>query len=534
MIEKTWKAAIYLRLSKEDGNANESSSIKNQREIIKDFIAKNTDISIVSERIDDGVSGVSFDRPSFNAMIDDVRDRVIDCVIVKDLSRFGRDHLEAGNYIQNIFPFFKVRFIAINDGIDTNSKSKNYDNIMIPFKNLINATYSKDISLKSRSALDVKRKQGQFVGPFVAYGYVKSKDNKNRIIIDENVADYVREIFRLKLSGMSADKIASYLNEIGILSPSEYKKSRGENYSINFDTGEKPKWHAKAVLRILENPLYIGTLVQGKVGKINYKINKRSKRPEDEWIVFENSHEPIIEQETFETVKRIMLLDTRTPPKQNVVYYFSGLIHCADCGLSVKRKTISSKQGKKYVYYSCLNCKSKNIKETQLYETVLASLKIYIDTWVETQTTVERMEDAEFSKIRVKKLMKQIAFLENEIVTKQNYKRSLYEAHIDGKIDETDYEHFFSDYTAEENLMRTRIENIKDEIRLISNCSDVNSLYINSFKKNKNLENLTRSVVVELIEDIKINQSNNITIVFRYQDELEKLLMGIRNEKVVL
>lgn len=534
MNEKTWRAAIYLRLSKEDGSTNESSSIKNQREIIKDFLAKNTDISIVSERIDDGVSGVSFDRPSFNAMIDDVRDRVIDCVIVKDLSRFGRDHIEAGNYIQNIFPFFKVRFIAINDGIDTENKSKNYDNIMIPFKNLINATYSKDISLKSRSALDVKRKQGQFVGPFVAYGYVKSKENKNKIIIDENVADYVREIFRLKLSGMSADKIASYLNELGILSPSEYKKSRGENYSINFNTSNKPKWHAKAVLRILENPLYIGTLVQGKVGKVNYKINKRSKRPEEEWIVFENSHEPIIEQETFESVKRIMLLDTRTAPEQNVVYYFSGLLHCADCGLSVKRKTINSKQGKKYVYYSCLNCKTKNIEENKLCETVLASLQVYIQTWVETQTIVASMEDSEFSKIRIKKLMQQISFLEKEISNKQNYKRSLYEAYIDGKIEEKDYEQFFNDYTTEEDLIRTRIENIKDEIRLISNSSDINSLYINSFKKYRNLEKLTRSAVVELIEDVVINQSNNITIIFRYQDELEKLMMGMKSERVVI
>ncbi|MFI3214634.1 MAG: recombinase family protein [Eubacteriales bacterium] len=534
MNEKTWKAAIYLRLSKDDGTSGESSSIKNQREIIRDFLSKNSDIKVVSERIDDGVSGVSFDRPSFNAMIEDVRDRVIDCVIVKDLSRFGRDHIDAGDYIQNIFPFFKVRFIAINDGIDTNSNMKNFDNIMIPFKNLINATYSRDISLKSRSALEIKRKQGQYVGPFVAYGYVKSKENKNKIIIDENVADYVREIFRLKLAGMSADKIASYLNDMGILSPSEYKKSRGDSYSINFDTGSKPKWHAKAVIRILENPLYMGTLVQGKVGKVNYKINKRTKRPQEEWIVFENSHEPIIEKDTFETVRRIMLLDTRTPPEKNIVHNFSGLIHCADCGFSIKRKTINGKAGKKYIYYSCINCKAKNIKEEQLSETILVALRAHIEIWVNAQSIVESMEDAEFSKIRVQKLMKQISFLESEITNKQNYRRSLYEAYVDGRIEEKDYEQFFHDYTVEEDVIRSRIENIKDEIRLISSCSDANTLYINSFKKYQNIEKLTRSVVVELIEDIKITASNQISIVFRYQDELEKLMMGIKSEKVVV
>ena len=222
-INKEWKAAMYLRLSKDDGQL-ESSSISNQRDLICDFAKHKDNISIYNERIDDGISGVSFDRPSFNAMMDDVRDGVIDCIIVKDLSRFGRDHLEAGDYIQNIFPALGVRFISINDNIDTLNKKSCEDSLIIPMKNMINQLYADDTSKKIRNQFEVSRKQGKVIGAFCTYGYLKSTDCKNKMIVDENVADYIREIFRLKIAGMSADRIATRYNEMGILSPLEYKK----------------------------------------------------------------------------------------------------------------------------------------------------------------------------------------------------------------------------------------------------------------------------------------------------------------------
>lgn len=534
MKKKQWKAAIYLRLSKEDGSVDESSSIKNQREIIKDFISKNSDIKIVSERIDDGVSGVSFDRPSFNAMIEDVRDRVIDCIIVKDLSRFGRDHIEAGNYIENIFPILGVRFISITDTVDTINAKGPSDNMIIPFKNLINQTYSRDISIKSRSALDVKRKQGQFVGPFTSYGYRKSEKDKNKIVIDENVADNVREIFKMKLSGMSAEKIADYLNKMGELTPLDYKKVCGANYTVNFRTNSQTKWHAKTVLRILENPIYMGTLVQGKVGKVNYKVNIRKKKPKEEWVVVKNSHEAIIEQNMFETIQKALLLDTRTSPCNEKVYLLSGLLVCENCKQALKRKTIRSKVGTKYIYYSCTNCKGKNIKEEILLESLLKAIQSYITSWTSAEKLVSEMNSATFCKIRVKKMLERLEQTNKELEKNERYKKALYEQEVDRKLSDAEYKEYYKSYSLKEIELRHRISKIKEEIKEIQESQDESSLKLKSFKKYKNIETLDRIIILEFVEKIEVSEDKCIHITFRFKDELEKInsLINLQNEGV--
>lgn len=266
---KIYKAAIYVRLSKEDGDVSdvskaESNSISNQKELIREFLKNKEDIVVVSERVDDGYSGVNFERPAFQLMLEDIKQGKVDCVVVKDLSRFGRNYIESGRYIERLFPAMGVRFIAINDGIDSGEEKSQSDEIIIPFKNLINDAYCRDISIKIRSHLEIKRKQGDVITAFVAYGYKKNEKDKHKLEIDVYAAKVVKDIFRMKLHGKSQDAIASELNSLGILPPAEYKASTGSNYQICFKTKAKSEWTSVMVRRILTNEIYIGNLVQGK------------------------------------------------------------------------------------------------------------------------------------------------------------------------------------------------------------------------------------------------------------------------------
>ena len=294
----SFNAAVYLRLSKEDGDVTDggktvSNSIANQEELVRDYLKSQADIRVYSVYKDDGYSGVNSDRPQFQKMIEDIKSGAVNCVIVKDLSRFGRNYIESGRYIEKIFPMLGVRFIAVNDHYDSLSEDSGAD-MIIPFKNLINDAYCRDISIKVRSHLDMKRKNGEYIGAFVAYGYRKDPEDKNRLIIDDYAAGVVRDIFDMKKKGMSHYSIARKLNGDGILSPLEYMKSQGINLNTSFHRRSKSRWSHSSVLRILQNEMYTGTLIQGKTGTPNYKIKVRSDKAEEAWVKIPNAHEAII------------------------------------------------------------------------------------------------------------------------------------------------------------------------------------------------------------------------------------------------
>lgn len=232
-----YNCATYLRLSRSDGDQQESNSIKNQRALLNDYMGKHPELHKFDEYVDDGYSGTNFERPDFKRMMQDIEKRNVNCIIVKDLSRFGRNYIETGRYLERIFPFMGVRFIAINDHYDSAEENDDKGRILIPFNNLINDTYCRDISLRVRSHLDVKRKEGQFIGSFAGYGYRKDPKDKNHLIIDEYAAGIVQEIFKSKLNGMSSQRIASHLNELGVLPPNEYKRANGFNYTCGFQAG---------------------------------------------------------------------------------------------------------------------------------------------------------------------------------------------------------------------------------------------------------------------------------------------------------
>ncbi|MBR1442211.1 MAG: recombinase family protein, partial [Firmicutes bacterium] len=255
-----YNADIYLRLSRDDDNKGESNSIVNQKELIKNFLKSKPEIKVNDIKVDDGYTGVNFDRPAFIEMLSEIRSGKVNCVVVKDMSRFGRNYIEVGKYITDVFPFLGVRFIAINDNIDTALTETSSELTIFHFKNLLNDAYCNDISIKVRSQLDIKRKNGDFIGSFAPYGYLKSADNKNKLVVDESVRSVIEEIFNLKISGYSALRIADKLNECGIASPMEHKKELGEKFNTVFRKNAVTKWDANSVLRILKNKVYIGTL----------------------------------------------------------------------------------------------------------------------------------------------------------------------------------------------------------------------------------------------------------------------------------
>lgn len=297
-----YNVGIYLRLSRDDSNSGknktiqgdgklESNSIHSQRELTRSFVHSHKDMELYDIYVDDGYSGANFERPEFKRMMEDVYARKVDCIVVKDLSRFGRDYIEAGRLIQKTFPTFHVRFIAITDHFDSLTANDIESSFLLPVKNFVNDSYCRDISEKVKSHQKIKRENGEFIGAFTVYGYQKDEKNNNRLIPDNYAAAIVRNIFAWKLDGMSTLAISKKLNKMGVLSPMEYKNSKGEKYTTSFSTKVKAEWSPVAVKRILVNRIYTGILEQGKSEKINYKVKQSRKKEEKEWIKVEGTHD---------------------------------------------------------------------------------------------------------------------------------------------------------------------------------------------------------------------------------------------------
>ena len=419
-----YNAAIYVRLSKEDldsgdSKKTESNSISNQKQLVLDYVKDKPEINIVSIRVDDGYTGTNYDRPAFQRMMDDIKAGRVNCVIVKDLSRFGREYINAGKYIDRLFPYYGVRLIAINDGIDTVTKDSS-DSFNIILKNLMNDNYCRDISIKIRSQLQVKRKNGEYIGAFAPYGYRKKDNDHNTLEIDEYPASIVRDIFRWKIDGMNQDAIAAKLTGMGILSPMEYKRSQGLSYTTSFKTNAQAKWTAVAVRRILVNPVYIGTLIQGIRTRPNYKIKQVVTKAQEDWVVVKNAHEAIIDAKTFELIQRLLELDTRTSPREAGLFPLSGLMTCGDCKGPMVRKT-TTYNGKKYAYYVCGNnkkdgsCSGHRISEVELEQSVLRLLQEHIRMLTEMDVLLQEIQSAPLHKIAVRKVEERMLKIDEEV-----------------------------------------------------------------------------------------------------------------------
>ena len=528
---KTFHAAVYLRLSREDGDVTDgskqvSNSIANQNELVMDYLKSHPEITVISTYTDDGFSGVNFERPEFQRMLSDIREGKIDCVIVKDLSRFGRNYIESGRYIEKIFPMLGIRFIAITDGYDSINEDMGSD-MIIPFKNLINDAYCRDISIKIRSHMDIKRRNGEYIGAFAAYGYLKDKENKNHLIIDEYAADVVRDIFSMKLCGMSQQAIADKLNADGILPPLQYKKSIGVDLNSSFAKSVKPRWSYNAVLRILKNEVYTGMVVQGKCTTPNYKIKKRIHKDEAEWIRVEDMHDAIISKSEFALVQEILLRDTRVSPEKSEVFLFSGMIFCADCGEPMVRKTVpagGNKQDKN-------RCSTHEIAESTLKENILETIKAYIDQMMGLADALDISNKAPMKKPEVEKLDARIEALKADIETCNKRRKNLYEDFKDGILSKDEYYAIRDQYEGELNQIQTAISRVSDERdRLLSNGTGRQE-WMDEDLKYKGVTKLSRRMLTFLIERIEVEGASSFKIIWRFDKKREAVVNALMNVK---
>ena len=521
------------------------NSITNQRDLIKEYLKTKPEIELVSEYIDDGYSGVSFDRPAFNSMLDDMRKGNINCIAVKDLSRFGRNYIESGRYIRTLFPLLGVRFIAINDGYDSAEEKSLINDYIIPFKNIINDVYCADISKKIRSQLEIKRKKGDFIGSFVPFGYLKSKDNKNRLVIDETAAEIVRTIFKYKISGMSYQGIADKLNSLSVSSPLEYKQSMGLSCSAALKLNPKAKWSPNAIQRILSNEVYTGALIQGKTTTPNYKIKNKIIRDKSEWVRVENAHEAIISKREFELVADLIGRDTRSAPSKITAYPFSGMIFCSKCNQSIVRKVTHSKnKTAAYYFYVCTRthkndkregCAGIRIQENKFYTAVKLTVKNYIKGVLDIDHALRYIDEIPDKKASVKKLQHQVELKKAEIEKLQSRKLRLYEDYIttkshitnkirsDSEITPDEYEIFKKNYNSQIDEAETALENLKKEIAELIGQKNQNSYeIIEYFKYHCGFIEISRELIVNLIDKIIIYERGRLEIIFRFKNEFPR------------
>lgn len=524
---KKYKATMYVRLSNSDDlkNNEESNSIKNQKRLIEGFINKQKDIELVSVRVDDGYSGIIFERPAFNKMIEDIENGIINCVIVKDLSRFGREYIETGRYLQQMFPLYGVRFIAINDDIDTIKENCAKDSLVTSFKNLINDSYCRDISVKTRTSLEIKREKGEFLSASAKYGYLKSEENKNKLEIDEYAAQIIKDIYRMKIEGQSAKSIADKLNKAGVLSPIEYKKKKGITFSTGgFGKKNNSKWSATSIIRILTDEIYIGNLIQGKQSKINYKINKMVEKPEDEWTKVEDTHKPIIDYKTFQLVKKIMQLDTRISPDKDELYLFSGILICGDCGNRMTRKTVKVKD-KSYIYYYCpttkkQGCNGEMIREDKLIDCTFYSLKAHIRSILSLEDLLKKVNENAIYDNKINILKESIKLKEIEKEEINIYKATLYENLINGVLSKEEHKKFRDKYNLKIDEICLTLKKLNNEVEGYEVEED--KKWINYFKEYSDMKSLDRKTVITLIQSIIVENKKLVTINFNYKQEYEQ------------
>ena len=522
--EQVWNTCGYVRLSREDGDKEESNSVTGQKDLIRDYMTRHPELRECGMKVDDGYTGSNFDRPAFHEMMAEVKAGKINCIVVKDLSRFGRDHLGVGEYLEQLFPFLGVRFIAVNDHYDSLNSNAESDELVIPFKNLINEAYCRDTSVKTRSQLEIKRQRGDFIGSFAVFGYRKDPENRHRLLVDEYAAGVVRDMFRWKLEGISAGDIADRLTAAGILTPMDYKRSQGMRYSTSFRVKKESSWDAGMVLRILKNPVYTGVLEQGRVTTPSYRVKRLVVKPREEWAVVENCHEAIIDRYDFDTVQKVLALDTRTSVSGKAVELFSGIVFCGECGGAMIRKTVPTAK-KKYVYYVCAahknekSCFAHSLRVEALDELVLESLKKHIQDVIDLSNLLELTDAAQLQQAGVRKLRDRLEKKQAEIDRWQTLSRSLYESLQDGLIDKDEYQDLRKTYSRRRSEAEEQAGAIQEEMdQEMGNFSEGRG-WMEQFRKRQNIEALDRAIIVSLIERILIFREHRVEIVYRWNDE---------------
>ncbi|MBE6160704.1 MAG: recombinase family protein [Firmicutes bacterium] len=519
-----WRVGIYLRLSSDDDDDKlESNSITNQRSLINYYLVDKKDITVYKCYADDGYTGTDFDRPGFQEMMDDIRNRKINCVIVKDLSRLGRNYISVGHFIDDTLPRYKIRFIAINDNVDSFKRPESMNSLEVYFKNLMNESFAKDISKKVRTSFEISKKNGNFIGVVAPFGYLKDPYDCHKFIIDKEAEKIVKKIFKLALNGISRQDIANELNNSHIPTPSKYMKSFCKKKSSII----LEEWNVDSIDNILKNRTYIGNLIQGKTTRISHKKHNIVTVPEDEWIVVPDHHKAIIEEEIFEQVQNIIYNRNSRVSSNGKFYKYTGYLKCADCNSTMKK---FSRPNSNSIFFYCSTyiknkeCHKHYITENDLDNTLLEIINKYIE--VITNLSEKINNNISMSYMEYEKENKEFKLIELD-KEEQKYRKLINEVKDDYKndyISKGDYELFKDKYMFQLNKILLEIEELNN-----SKSNQENIDRINKIKKIGKIDYIDRNIIIELIDRILIHECGDIEVIFKYKNLYEDALRYLKS-----
>lgn len=528
-----WRVGAYIRLSKDDGN-DESLSITNQRKIILEFLEEKfaeEEFSFVDFYIDDGRSGTTEKtRPAFQRMVSDIETGNVNCVICKTLSRCFRNYSDQGRFLEQFLPANRCRFIAIsNPYVDTYKNPDCTSNMEIPINGLMNDRYAAKTSADVRRTFDTKRRRGEFIGAFAPYGYLKNPQNRSAFVVDENTAPVIRNIYSwFVYEGMKTEGIAKRLNALGIPNPSAYKYQIG----LTHQNGHRGKhndglWNPKTIRDILKNQVYIGNMVQGRQTIISYKVHKRYDTAPEDWFVVEHTHAPIIDDALFEQAQSLLRRDSRAAPGQQRVYLFSGFLRCADCGKAMIRGC-----SKNFTYFTCRTYKEKgkdmcgrhSIRGDALEQAVLATIQAQIELVASLSELVDEINNAPVVSAKLSHLN---ASMKQKTQEYDETNRLLDELYLDMKsedITREQYRRMKANLEEKASRIQVEIQSIQEEQQKATDGVRTGDPYLNAFLKYRNIQSLTRGLLVELVKFIYIHEDGSIDIEFNFQDQFRHII----------
>ncbi|MCM1148947.1 MAG: recombinase family protein [Butyricicoccus sp.] len=527
-----WYIAIYLRLSKEDGDKMESDSIQNQRGIIEQHIKylqnQGEMVACVETYSDDGYPGGNFERPEYKRMIRDIEAGKINCVIFKDNSRLGRNYPELGRLMEEYFPQKGIRVISVLNHIDSLKDPHGYCSAIVSFSNIMNDDYIRQLSIKIKSTFAMKRERGEFLGNYAPYGYIKSPEDKHKLVIDDEAAEVVRMIFNWYADGVSANGIVKQLNALQIVPPSVYKTMKGCKGFANHSSGgiKRNIWSVTSVNTMLNDEVYIGNLVQGKCKSASYRTKKVVQADESEWTVVEGTHEAIISDELFTVVHERFARRTRVAPKQQNSYMLSGLVKCARCGSRMNRNVSNGQPRFRCMtrVYAPEKCQCPSVRESVLEQAILSTIQRQIQELVDAKAVIDaaRRESTGGRSQNEYKIALDLAAKEKERLSDAKFR--LYDSLERGLIDRDEYIHFKARYNAGITEQDEQIRRLRENLEQIREARKQDDEFIAFFKEFGTINSLDRDVLNRLVDHIEVTDAQHIDIYFKFSAERKKLL----------
>lgn len=532
---------IYVRLSIENsGKDDDGDSIENQTSICKEYVEEHPDLKLYDIYEDNGKKGTNFDRPEFNRLMDDVRAGKVKCVLVKDLSRFGRDYIEAGEYLEKIFPFLGVRFISITDGYDSLTAGDAEGALMIPLKNMINDVYAKDISRKIITSFRARQEKGEYLPAFPPYGYVKSKTKAYRYEVDEEVAPYVRMIFEWKAAGVSHSEICKRLNDMGAVTPARRKVELGIWHAEKY---KHTIWHGRTIIDIMKNATYTGTLVYGRMPKSLYQGIKCHRAKPDEWRCIPDAHEAIVSQELFDKVQKIF--DERSARMQKkwaeskqvrdkIVNLFVKRIYCGDCGKRMRFvKGNNALRDKNFYYtnYVCggyldsgyRNCTRHSIRYQDVVDAVFAAMQVQMEYALNQEKMMQKLRGTAKERNLIDQYVAKVNYLTQELKKVNSRREGLFESFAEGILDEADYQYAKKSYDEEYASLEKQLSEAKSKKKELDGVLTANNEWLQAMHKVEDATELDQDLVNALVKKVLIYEDNRVEVEFKFREQKDVL-----------